>query len=98
VITRNPDFHGDEPDNYITRTKTYTYDVVRNPLKGVILPHFIKPVLPDVTFFAARNRITEKYNDVVRSYTFEYGTDPMPVKLTKPEGVVEKFEYINCTN
>lgn len=98
VITRNPDLHGSDPDNFTNRTITYTYDIVRNPLKDLVLVHFMKPELPATTYFSVGNKLTEKYDDVTRTYAFEYGTDPMPNKMTTPEGVVEKYEYFNCTN
>jgi hypothetical protein len=97
-ITRNPDIHGGDVDNYTSRMKVFTYDIVRNPLIGIVMANFTKPQLPDVTYFNAGNRLTEHYDDVTRTYTFEYGTDPMPNKMTTPEGVVEKYDYPNCTN
>lgn len=97
-ITRNPDLHGGDADNYTTRTITYTYDIVQNPLRALILVHFKKAELPDVTFFSPNNRLTEKYDNVNNTYGVEYGTDPMPTKITRPNGVVETFDYPNCTN
>jgi len=97
-ITRNPDIHGSDPDNYTTRTKTFTFDIVLNPIIELVLPHFLKPELPDITYFSMHNRLTEKYDDQNLTYQVQYGTDPMPNQITRPNGVVEKFEYPNCTN
>jgi hypothetical protein len=98
VITRNPDIHANDPDPFTTREITYTYDIVLNPLKDLVLPHFLKAELPDITYFSMNNRLTEKYDGNTYTYKFEYGTDPMPTRQTKPDGVVEKYEYPNCTN
>lgn len=97
-ITRNPALHGSDPDPYTSRTITMTYDIVINPLKGLILPHFLKPVLPDATYFSMENRLDATYDGATKTYVFEYGTDPMPTKETLPDGTVYKFEYPNCTN
>ena len=97
-ITRNPDVHGNDPDNYTTRDITYTYDIIQNPLKDLVLAHFMKPELPGITYFSMNNRLTEKYDNVTRTYQFEYGTDPMPTQVTTPGGFTEKYEYPNCTN
>jgi len=98
VITQNPDVHGNDPDPFTTREITYTYDIVLNPLKDLVLPHFMKAKLPDITYFSMNNRLTEKYGSTTNTYKFDYGTDPMPTKQTKPDGVIEKYEYPNCTN
>jgi hypothetical protein len=98
VITRNPDLHGNDPDPFTTREITYTYDIVLNPLKDLVLPHFLKAELPDITYFSMNNRLTETHDGNTYTYKFEYGTDPMPTKQTKPDGTVEKYEYPNCTN
>lgn len=97
-ITRNPALHSDDTDQFTTRTKTFTYDIVINPLRDLVVPHFSRPGLPDVTFFSMNNRLTEAFDGATMSYTYQYGTDPMPVKMTRPGGIVEKYEYNNCTN
>jgi hypothetical protein len=78
--------------------KEFTYDIVINPLKSLALVHFLKPELPDVTFFSMHNRVTEKQAGVTKQYKITYGTDPMPSEVIMPDGVVQKFEYPNCTN
>jgi hypothetical protein len=98
LITRNPDIHGGDADNFTSRKKRFTYDIVRNPIKGIVMANFTKAELPDVTFFNVGNRLTEKYDNVTRTWTLTYGTDPMPTQMTTPDGVVEKYEYPNCTN
>jgi len=97
-ITRNPEIHGSDADNFTARTKTYTYDIIINPLKGFVLSAFLKPELPDVNYFSFTNKLTEAYDGKTLNYKMEYGTDPMPTSAILPSGVVEKYEYFNCTN
>jgi hypothetical protein len=97
-IFRSQAIHGGEPGFVAYQDKSFTYDFITNPLKNLVIPHFKELVLPDVTFFSAHNRLTEKTADNTLTYTFVYGTDPMPSSVTTPDGTVQKFEYPNCTN
>lgn len=97
-ITKSEEIYGNDPNEFTHRVYEYTYDIVLNPIQKLVIPHFREVALPDVTYFNMHNRLTRKHDDVSETYTIEYGTDPMPKTITKPNGVVEKFDYPNCTN
>lgn len=97
-ITRDAGRHANDPDPFTTRDITYTYDLVLNPVQYLVLPHFLVAELPGPTYFSMHNRVTETSDGTTRNYNIVYGTDPMPKNITTPAGVVQKFEYPNCTN
>lgn len=97
-IFRNEAIHGQDPDNYTHRDKAFKYDIAQNPLKDLVIAHFFKAELPDVTFFSFHNRLEETYDGATRKFEYVYGTDPMPKEITTPDGVKLRFEYPNCTN
>ncbi len=96
-IFRNKDIYNG-PNDFTYRDKKFTYDNIQNPLKDLVIANFFKAELPDVTYFSFHNRLDETVDGVTKKFNFEYGTDPMPNKVTTPDGVVLKFEYPNCTN
>jgi hypothetical protein len=97
-ITRDADRYASDPDPFTSRTITYTYDIVLNPLQYQVLVHYLHKGLPDVTYFSMHNRVNETYDGSTKDYQITYGTDPMPKQIVRPNGVVEKYEYPNCTN
>ncbi|HZY82170.1 MAG TPA: hypothetical protein VFE50_21745 [Cyclobacteriaceae bacterium] len=96
-IFKNPDKYNG-PNDFTYRDIKFTYDEIQNPIRDLVISHFFKAELPDVTYFSMHNRLEETYDGTTRKYTYEYGTDPMPKKVTTPDGVTLKFEYPNCTN
>jgi len=97
-IFKSEAVHGNEPGFVAYVDKSFTYDIIINPLANLMVPHLSKLELPDVTFFSAHNRLTEKTGTTTSTYQYVYGTDPMPASVTTPDGTVQKFEYPNCTN
>ena len=94
-VLRNADRYPGEPT---TLDITYTYDIVLNPIKELVLPHFINAALPEATYFSMHNRVTETSDGATKNYNITYGTDPMPNQILRANGVTEKFDYPNCTN